>query len=121
MLSEWPVNTGTRTHVPLTRRLGDGEDLAALVAQLLLLVGLERAVVDVLAGVRQHVEGDRLDELARRRERDRGTVVRQLAGPVDDLAGLLVELVDAGEAAAADGLVRRRRSGGRDRPRRATA
>ena len=22
MLSEWPVNTGTRTHVPLTRRSG---------------------------------------------------------------------------------------------------
>ena len=51
MLSEWPVNTGTRTHVPLTAQVGDGEDLAALVAQLLLLVGLERAVVDELAGV----------------------------------------------------------------------
>ena len=40
--SEWPVNTGTRTHVPDTARSGMAEDLAALVAELLLLVGLER-------------------------------------------------------------------------------
>ena len=48
--SEWPVKTGTRTHVPDTARSRDRQDLAALVAELLLLVGLERAVVDDLAG-----------------------------------------------------------------------
>ena len=95
------MNTGTRTHVPRHGEVGDAEDLAALVAQLLLLVGLERAVVDELAGERQHVEGDRLDELLGHRELDRGAVVGELAGAVDDLADLLVELVDADEPGAA--------------------
>ena len=45
------------------------------------------------------------DVLLRRRERHRRPVVHQLGGPVDDLAHLLVELVDAGAAAAGDGLV----------------
>src|SRR5690606_26703743 len=39
--------------------LGDVEDLAALVAELLLLVGLGRAVVDDRAGHRDDVERDR--------------------------------------------------------------
>ena len=39
-------------------QLRDAEDLAALVAELLLLVGLEAAVVHDRAGHRQHVEGD---------------------------------------------------------------
>ena len=40
--SEWPVKTGTRTQVPDDPQVRDAEDLAALVAELLLLVGLER-------------------------------------------------------------------------------
>ncbi len=43
----------------------------------------------------------------RRRERHRRSVVRQLGGPVDGLADLLVELVDAGQAAARHRLVGR--------------
>ena len=92
--SEWPVYTGTRTHVPRHREVGDAEDLAALVAELLLLVGLEAAVVDDLAGERQHVERDRPGELLGRREGHGLTVVGQLGGAVGDLTGLLVELVD---------------------------
>ena len=89
----------------------DGQDLAALVAELLLFVGLERSVVDVLAGVGQHVEGDRLGELARCRKRHCSPVVRELAGPVDHFARLLVELIDARQPRAADSLV-----GGGDQP-----
>ena len=55
----WPVKTGTRTQVPETSRSGSAEDLARLVAELLLLVGLEQPVVDDRAGQRQHVVGDR--------------------------------------------------------------
>ena len=51
------------------------------------------------------VEGDRPGELLGRREHDRGAVVGQLGGPVDDLADLLVELVDAGQSGAGHGLV----------------
>ena len=43
---EWPVNTGTRTQVTPHAKIGDAEDLAALVAHLLLFVGLTGAVVD---------------------------------------------------------------------------
>ena len=61
------MKTGTRTQVPETLQRRDAEDLAALVAQLLLLVGLAAAVVDDRAGQRQHVERDRPGERARRR------------------------------------------------------
>ena len=84
------------------REVGDVEDLAALVAELLLLVGLEAAVVDDLAGERQHVERDRPGELLGRRERHRLAVVGQLGGAVGDLTGLLVELVDTGEPGCRD-------------------
>ena len=56
------------------RQVGDLEDLAALVAELLLLVGLVDAVVDERAGEREHVERDRPGELRRRRELDRVAV-----------------------------------------------
>ena len=56
-----------------------------------------------------------------RRERDGRAVVGELAGPVDHLAGLLVELVDAGEAAAADRLVRAGDEADEARLRRAAA
>ena len=79
--------------------------LRRLVAQLLLLVGLPRPVVDELAGERQHVEGDRAGELLRLREHDGRAVVGELGGTVDDLADLLVELVDTGQAGARHRLV----------------
>ena len=50
--SEWPVKTGTRTQVPETEQVGEAEDLAGLVAELLLLVGLAPPVVDDRAGQR---------------------------------------------------------------------
>ena len=58
-------------------------------------------------GHRQHVEGDRLDELRRRRELDRRAVVGELGRTVDDLADLLVEFVDTGQPASGHGLVGR--------------
>ncbi len=79
--------------------------LRALVAELLLLVGLELAVVDESTGERQHVEGDRTLVLLGCRERHRLTVVGELGGAVVDLANLLVELVDTGQPAARHGLV----------------
>ena len=108
--SECPVNTGTRTQVPRHEQVGNVEDLAALVAQLLFLVGLERAVVDDASPA----YGNTLNAIGLANfsgvgERDRRTVVGELRRLVDDLATLLVEFVDAGEATAGDGLV-----GGRD-------
>ncbi len=103
--SECPVNTGTRTQVTDTGNVGELEDLAALVAELLLLVRLEGAVVDERAGERDHVERDRPGELGRRGEVDRVAVERECRGAVDDLAHLLVELGDAGEARARHRLV----------------
>ena len=44
------------------RQVGDAEDLPALVAELLLLAGLARAVVDQVAGQGQHVVGDGVGE-----------------------------------------------------------
>ena len=55
--SEWPVTTGTRTQVALTRIDGVAEDLAGLVDQLALLVGVVVAVGEA-ARLRQDVEGD---------------------------------------------------------------
>ena len=63
--TEWPVNTGTRTQVQVTGEVGEAQDLAALVAELLLLVGLARAVVDQRAGHGEHVVGDRAGERPR--------------------------------------------------------
>ena len=79
--------------------------LRRLVAELALLVGLELAVVDQRSGERQHVEGDRALVLLGRREGDRLAVVGELGGAVEDLADLLVELVDAGQSAARHRLV----------------
>ena len=92
--SECPVNTGTRTHVPDTAQVGDAEDLAALVAELLLLVGLAAAVVDEAAGQRQHVEGDGGGELVGGGELEGPAVVGELGGAVGHLPDLLVELGD---------------------------
>src|SRR3712207_8972475 len=50
----------------------------SLVAELLLLVGLERSVVHHRAGHRQHVEGDRPHVLDRLREGHGRPVVREL-------------------------------------------
>ena len=79
--SEWPVYTGTRTHVAETASSRQLEDLAGLVAELLLLVGLARPVVDQVPGERHDVVGDRRRELRRRRALDRGAVEGQLRTP----------------------------------------
>ena len=55
---EWPTTTGTRTQVGVTRELGDAEDLARLVLELHLLVGV--AVVAQRAEQRHDVEGQRV-------------------------------------------------------------
>src|SRR3712207_7879428 len=60
-----PIYAGARH--PQVR---DAEDLAALVAELLLLVGLVRPVVDQRAGHRQHVERDRPHVLRRLRSEE---------------------------------------------------
>ena len=86
-------------------QVGDAEDLAALVAELLLLVGLERPVVDDRPGERQHVEGDRRDVLVRRGEVDGRPVVHERGGLLHGRAELSVELLDPGHAAAGHGLV----------------
>ena len=86
-------------------QVGDAEDLAALVAELLLLVGLERAVVDQRAGHRQHVVGDRADVLDRIGEAHGGPVVGEFRGLVDDGLDLQVELLHAGQPAAGHRLV----------------
>ena len=91
--------------------VGDAEDLAALVAELLLLVGLVPPVVDDGAGQRQDVERDGRDVLDRRREVDRRPVVGERVGLVDDGEGLRMQLLDAGDARARHRLV-----GGGDEP-----
>ena len=68
------MKTGTRTQVPETAQVGDVQDLARLVAQLLLLVGLERAVVDERPCERHDVEGDRHGIHAGVRDGDRAPV-----------------------------------------------
>ena len=74
--------------------LRDAEDLAALVAHLLLFVGLTAAIVDDRSGERNDVERDGRGELLCRRELDGASVEGQRRGAVAHLALLLVELVD---------------------------
>ena len=83
------------------------QDLARLVAELLLLVGLPGAVVDDRAGQRHDVVGDRCDVLRRRRERHRPAVEGQPGRPIGHRPHLAVELGDAGAAGAGDGLIGR--------------
>ena len=85
------------------REVGDVQDLAALVAQLLLLVGLPRAVVDEAARHREHVVGDG------RRRTSTGAgystaraVEGERGGPLDRLGQLLLELAHAGRDPAPD-------------------
>ena len=59
MASEWPVKTGHPYAGAGDPQVRDVQDLARLVAELLLLVGLAPAVVDDRPGQRQHVVGDR--------------------------------------------------------------
>jgi hypothetical protein len=83
-------------------QVGDLQDLAALVAQLVLL---DRLVVDQVTGERQDVEGDRSDVLRGRRELDGAPVPAQLDRLVPGGPDLLVQLGDRRPAAARDGLV----------------
>src|SRR3954447_1015219 len=88
-------------------QIGDVQDLARLVAELLLLVGLQPAVVDDRAGHRQHVVGDRLHVELRVRQGHRPAVERGPGGLLGHRADLPVELGHAGATGAGDGLVRR--------------
>src|SRR6202158_1519178 len=82
------------------RLVADANNFAALVAELLLFVGLKAAVVDVAARIRQDVERDWLGELRRWRELDGAAVEREASGAVDHLARLLIEFVDPGQPGA---------------------
>ena len=106
--NEWPVNTGTRTHVPDTASPGMSRILRLSLRSFCSSSVSNESVVDERTGVGQHVEGDRPGELGGRRERDGGAVVGEFGGAVDDLASLLVEFVDAGQTATRHGLVGRR-------------
>ena len=86
-------------------QVGDRQDLAALEAQLLLFVGFERTIVYVLASKRQHVERNGLGELGWRWHFDRIAVIGEVAGTIGHLPSLLIEFVDTGKTAAADGLI----------------
>ncbi|MNW54727.1 hypothetical protein D3C74_323420 [compost metagenome] len=90
------------------QEVGKTQDLARLVAELLLLVGLLLAVVDDRPGERHHVERDVARELVRRGERDRAARVHQtrevLLGPGDRL---VAQLGRTGQPRARDRLVRR--------------
>ena len=122
--SEWPVNTGTRTQVPDTAQLGDVEDLAALVAELLLLVGLvasrRRRATPANGSTLKAIGRGELaaapgTSTARAVEGER----RRRRRPT--LRDLLVELGDAGQAGAGHGLVGADDEARRARPRRAAA
>ena len=87
--------------------VGHAENLAAFVAQLLVLVGLTAVVVDQRTGQRQHVERNGRDVLLRRREGRPRNRRGPAARVVDDRAHLLGQLVHAGQTATGDGLVAR--------------
>ena len=90
------------------REVGQTEDLARLVAQLLLLVRLVRAVVDDRAGHRENVVGDVGDVLVRRAEVDGLTVEGELLEVgLRALADLLGQLAHTRDTGAGDGLVGR--------------
>jgi hypothetical protein len=76
------------------KKIRNVQDLARLIAQLLLLVGLPRAIVNDRSGKRKDVVGDGLDVLVRLGEFDCLTVEGEFAGPIDNRLGLTVELID---------------------------
>ncbi|CAK7284531.1 hypothetical protein SGPA1_30404 [Streptomyces misionensis JCM 4497] len=84
---------------------GDLQDLAGLVAQLLLLVGLVQTVVHDRAGQREHVEGDGAPVDVRLGEVDRLAVVGQLVRLRGHLLDLAVQLGHARETRAGHRLV----------------
>ena len=95
------------------REVGDAQDLAALVAQLLLLVGLARPVVDEAAGQGEHVVGHGPGEHARSGEVHGRTVEGESGGGPRRLGQLLLELVHAGWARPPTPTGRWRRRGAR--------
>ena len=103
------MKTGTRTQVPETSSAGMLEDLAALVAQLLLLVGLVAPSSTI-----EPASGSTLNAIGSRERRGAGNSTAppskaSSAARSADLLHLLVELGDAGQAGAGHRLV-----GGRD-------
>ena len=76
-------------------KIGNVQDLPRLSAQLLLFVGLTRAVIDDLAGERKDVVGNGFGIFARLREVERPTVEGEFGGAIDYCFDLRVELVHA--------------------------
>ena len=98
MLSEWPVNTGTRTQVPLTRRSGMARILRLSLRSFCSSSVSNEPSSTYLPAYGSTLKAIGLTNLVGAGNVHGGAVVGQLAGPVDHLAGLLVELVDAGES-----------------------
>ena len=93
------------------REIGKPENLATLVSQLLILVGLPGPVIDQRPGQRKDVECDGGDVLVRRREVQRAAVMDELFGMVDGGARLGDQFLHPGNPTAGDRLI-----GGGDDP-----
>ena len=103
--SEWPVNTGTRTHVPDTGRSGSSRIL-----RLSLRSFCSSSVSPEPSSTSLPAKGSTLKAIGPgnfcgRRELDGVAVVGEGGGAVDHLADLLVELVHAGQPGARHRLV----------------
>jgi hypothetical protein len=94
------------THTgPGDPQVRDVQDLARLVAQLLLLIGLQRTVVDEVAGERQCVEGDGGDVRPEIVGDERRAVGGEVLEVVDVAADLLGQRLHPGETGPGDRLV----------------
>ncbi len=103
--SECPVNTGTRTQVPDTSRSG-----MSRILRLSLRSFCSSSVSKEPSSTTEPAIGSTLNAIGATYFSGSGNwhgaaVVHQLGRPVDDLAHLLVQLVDAGQPAAGDRLV----------------
>ena len=119
--SEWPVNTGTRTHVPDTARSG-----MSRILRLSLRSFCSSSVSNEPSSTSLPASGRTLKAIGRANFSGSGNTTAapswvSSAAPVDDLADLLVELVDAGRARRPRRPGRCWRRGARARPRRAAA
>ena len=81
------------------------ENLAALVSELLFLVGFIEPIVDDRTAHRHRVERDWFSKLGRFAKVDGVAVVGQLRDGIARFVNLLVELLDAGQTASRDRLI----------------
>ena len=88
---DWHPDAG-----PRDEQVGQAKDLAALIAELLLLVGLQRSIVDDAPSDWDDVEGDRTNVLARVRQRDSRAIVGKRRNVLGDRrAHLVLKFADA--------------------------